>query len=134
MDMCKDVVGNSGITCIVKTDFRPPYGTGIGTGRDYEDIANAKPSMYYDEDAKTITIYTYYHDYHQPHFQMTGKNFIPAFLSNSSSVDIQMKFKNRKFIAREIGIKDWQNYPEDHCDTYQNQFYEETLQYISDED
>ena len=65
---------------------------------------------------------------------MTGRNSIPAILSNASSVDIQMKFKNRKFIARELGLQDWQNYDEDHCDTYQNRFFEDSRKFVTDEE
>ena len=57
--MCKEGVADRDIECVVHHQWRPPYGTGDGSGSDYEDIANAKPQAYYYEEQKEIHIYSY---------------------------------------------------------------------------
>ena len=46
------------------------------------------------------------------------------------SVDIQMKFKNQKWIARAIGAENWEDVEKDNCDTYQNQFYAQSFEML----
>ena len=41
-----------------------------------------------------------------------------------------MKFKNQKWIARELGIENWEEMEVDTCDTYQNIFYSQAIQLI----
>jgi len=50
------------------------------------------------------------HDYHQPH---PGYTVPPQGIhGNASSIDLIFKLKNRKFIARAAGVKDWEAIPE----------------------
>ena len=41
-----------------------------------------------------------------------------------------MKFKNQKWIARAIGIENWEEVEKDNCDTYQNQFYAQSFEML----
>lgn len=42
-----------------------------------------------------------------------------------------MKFKNQKWIAREIGVDNWEGVEKDHCGTYQSQFYDDSFTMLS---
>ena len=51
-------------------------------------------------------------------------------MTSVDSVDIQMKFKNQKWIARAIGVENWEEVEKDNCDTYQNQFYAQSFEML----
>ena len=76
-------------------------------------------------------VYSYTHDAHLPHPQFNGRNEVTAYLTNVASVDIQMKFKHQKWIAREIGRDNWEETEVDNCDTYQKMFAEQGNFYLN---
>ena len=53
-DMLQKQLNGTGITYDVVHDWRPEYGTGNGTDSGYEDIANAKPKIFFDKDQVTV--------------------------------------------------------------------------------
>ncbi|CBY10692.1 unnamed protein product [Oikopleura dioica] len=112
---CEDAVESiSGRKCSIYHEWRPEYGVGDGEGSDYEDIANSKPKVSFIEEENAMFIESYSHDYHQPH---PGYTVPPQGIhGNASSIDLIFKLKNRKFIARAAGVKDWEAIPEDRCD------------------
>ncbi|CAG5078267.1 Oidioi.mRNA.OKI2018_I69.PAR.g8946.t1.cds [Oikopleura dioica] len=128
---CEDAIESiPGRSCVVEHEWRPEYGVGDGEGSDYEDIANSKPKVRYDEQNDAMIIESYSHDYHQPH---PGYTFPPpGTLGNASSIDLVFKFKNRKFIARAAGISDWESVPEDTCDEIIQLFEAQALQTLAE--
>ena len=94
------------------------------------DIGSPKPKVEFNGTHVMTDSYT--HDYFLPHFQFEGRNEVTATLTNSSSVDIQMKFKNQKWIARAIGQENWESVDKDNCGTYQNQFYSDSFALLED--
>ena len=91
-----------------------------------------KPTIICNERILT-KVYSYTHDAHLPHPQFNGRNEVTAYLTNVASVDIQMKFKHQKWIAREIGVENWEETEIDNCDTYQKMFADKGLFYNSAE-
>ena len=57
-DMLQKQLNGTGITYDVIHDWRPEYGTGNGTDSGYEDIANAKPKIFFDKDQVTVRDFT----------------------------------------------------------------------------
>ena len=53
-DMLQKQLNGTGISYEVIHDWRPEYGTGNGTDSGYEDIANAKPKIFFDKDQVTV--------------------------------------------------------------------------------
>ena len=53
-DMLQKQLNGTGISYDVIHDWRPEYGTGNGTDSGYEDIANAKPKIFYDKNQVTV--------------------------------------------------------------------------------
>ena len=53
-DMLKKQLDGTGISYDVIHDWKPEYGTGNGTDSGYEDIANAKPKIFYDKSQVTV--------------------------------------------------------------------------------
>ena len=94
------------------------------------DIGSPKPKVEFNGTHVMTDSYT--HDYFLPHFQFEGRNEVTATLTNSSSVDIQMKFKNQKWIARAIGQEDWESIDKDNCGTYQDKFYSDSFKLLED--
>jgi len=121
-----DILGKqlegSGIAYQNKHEWRLPYKD------ENSDIGSPKPRVEFNGTHVFTDSYT--HDYFLPHFQFEGRNEVTATLTNSSSVDIQMKFKNQKWIAREVGIENWEGVEKDNCDTYQNQFYAQSFEML----
>ena len=52
--MLKKQLDGTGISYDVIHDWKPEYGTGNGTDSGYEDIANAKPKIFYDKSQVTV--------------------------------------------------------------------------------
>ena len=57
-DMLKKQLDGTGISYDVIHDWKPEYGTGNGTDSGYEDIANAKPKIFYDKGQVTVRDFT----------------------------------------------------------------------------
>jgi len=127
-DIIERQLNGTGLDYNVIHEWKTEYGTGDGSGSDNEDIANAKPKVIFENGE--VIVYSYTHDHHQQHPQFVGRNEVTAILTNMSSVDIQMKFKNQKWIGREIGEEKWEEIEVDTCDTYQKIFYSEAFKQI----
>ena len=69
-----------------------------------------------------------------PKFNVVRQSFVHSYRHPKLSVDIQMKFKNQKWIAREVGIENWEGVEKDNCDTYQNQFYAQSFEMLENRD